>query len=122
MARLVCIPTPLVPRHSGRALYVMSRSAKIWMTFAATAIVTPSVLWGCRWLFLAPCSSGYPYFLMVAVFPFVALLGALEVVAPGLALFLAVMQYPAYGFILGWSWVRGKVLPALLVPVIHIIV
>lgn len=98
----------------------MNRSPKIWITITVTATVTATMLWTCRSLFLAGCSSGYPYILLVATFPFVALLWAFKVVAPGWSLLLAAIQFPAYGLLMGRAWMRGRALPALLVPTIHL--
>ena len=99
----------------------MSRSSKICITMVATVLVTVGLLRACAWLFIAPCSSGYPYWLMVSVYPFVALLGAFEIVTPGLALFLAIAQYPAYGFFLGRAWVTRRPLAAIILPAVHIL-
>jgi len=86
----------------------------------ATVLVTFGLLLACARLFIA-CSSGYPYWLMVSVYPFVALLGAFEIVTPGLALFLAIAQYPAYGFFLGRAWVTRRPLAAIILPAVHIL-
>jgi len=98
----------------------MSRSSKIWLVVVVTLIATVGAfaVGGC--LFAVPCSSGYGYRLLIGLFPFVALLGAMDVVAPGLALFVAIAQYPVYGFLVGWAWVKTKPMVALVVPGIHI--
>ena len=98
----------------------MSRSTKICLVVVATLLVTVCAFGAGGWLFAVPCSSGYNYRLLIGLFPFVALLGAMEVVAPGFALFLAVAQYPSYGLLVGWAWVKRKPMLALVVPVVHI--
>jgi len=98
----------------------MSRSSKIWLVVFATLMATACAFAAGGWLFAVPCSSGYNYRLLVGLFPFVALLGAMEVVAPGLALFLAGAQYHVCGFFFAWAWVKTKPMLALLIPAVHI--
>jgi hypothetical protein len=87
--------------------------ATVFVTFVAMQIGGEA--------FGVPCSSGFNYWPLIAVYPFVALLGVFEIVAPGFALFLALVQYPAYGFFIGRAWVTRKPLMAILVVAMHVL-
>ena|SRR5579862_3161025 len=103
-------------------LGVMSPSAKLWITSFATLAVTYAALAHVGPLLMSPCSSGFPYRLCIAVFPFGAFFSAFEInIAPVFYLILIVAQYPAYGFFLGRAWIRRKPLAAFVVPAAHIL-
>jgi hypothetical protein len=93
---------------------------KIFSTVMATVLVTGFSLLACGQMF-APCSTGYPYGLIIAVYPFIALLGSLNIVAPGAAILLILAQYPVYGFFFGRAWVTRKPLAAIIVLAVHIL-
>jgi hypothetical protein len=98
----------------------MTRSAKIWTSALLTATVSVGLLWTSRWLFLAPCSSGYPYALLVILYPFASFLATFEAGAAGWFFLLALVQYPAYGFIYARGWLKaGPIAPMVFIAGIH---
>jgi hypothetical protein len=99
----------------------MSRSSKVVLVSVATFALMLVAFSAGASLFIAPCSSGYNYRLLIALFPFVALLLPMAPISTLLVLLAALCQYPAYGWLVGWVWVKCKPLLAVLVPLIHVV-
>jgi hypothetical protein len=100
----------------------MNRSSKITTTAVVTATISVGLLSTFRWLFLAPCSSGYPDSLLVILYPFASLLITFEAGAPALFFLSAVVQYPVYGAIYATGWLKaGPIAPLVFVAGVHIL-